>query len=61
MNKLIDFFMKNNKNKLNIKVTSGGRMYIETSDFFKIKKVQDTIELLSKSDLIKNIDNINKA
>jgi hypothetical protein len=39
-----------------VKSTKSGRLYIETTDFLKQNKVQSTIELLLKSDLIKNID-----
>lgn len=42
-----------------IKSTSSGRLYIETSDFFKQKKIKETIESLLDSDIIKKIDERN--
>ncbi|GAA4275138.1 hypothetical protein U6A24_17365 [Aquimarina gracilis] len=38
------------------KVTSEGKIFIKTSDFFKIDKIQETINLFLESDLIKEID-----
>lgn len=53
----------NKQKKMNdnnyIKATKYGKLYIETKDFFKIKKVQETIKKLLKSNIVKNID-INK-
>ena len=39
-----------------IKSTESGRLYIETSDFFKQTKIQETVESLLNSDIIKKID-----
>ena len=44
------------KKKNIVKSTKSGRLYIETTDFLKQKKVKATIKLLLESDLIKNID-----
>ncbi|MFK8054646.1 MAG: hypothetical protein AB8F78_00885 [Saprospiraceae bacterium] len=35
------------------KVTSGGRMYMNPSDFFGLKKVKDTLKYLEESDFFK--------
>ena len=45
--------MKNNY----IKSNSYGKMWIETEDFFKQKKIQETIKDFLKSDLYKKINN----
>lgn len=37
-------------------VTNEGKIFIRTSDFFKIDKVQKTINKFLESDLIKEID-----
>ncbi|CAA0189886.1 conserved hypothetical protein [Tenacibaculum maritimum] len=39
-----------------VKSTKSGRLYIETTDFLKQKKVKATIKLLLESDLIKDIE-----
>ncbi|WP_162497589.1 hypothetical protein [Aureibaculum marinum] len=39
-----------------VKSTKSGRLYIETTDFLKQKKVRATIKLLLESDLIKDIE-----
>lgn len=45
-----------NKNKDYIKVTGGGRLYIETKDFFKNKKVHRIINELMESEIVKKIN-----
>ena len=45
--------------KDNIKVTDNGRLYIETKDFFKNKKVQDIITKLKESSLYKQLNKEN--
>ena len=44
-------------NEKYIKSTKHGRLYIETKDFFKIKKVKEIIAKLLNSNIIKNIEN----
>ncbi len=39
-----------------IKATRDGKLYIKTSDFFKQKKVINTIKELLDSDIIKEIE-----
>lgn len=47
-----------NKDKENyVKATSEGRLYIETTDFFKIEKVQSMVSNLMRSDIYKQIEN----
>lgn len=48
------------KNKVVVKSTKNGRLYMETTDLLSQEKVQSTIHYLLKSDLIKNIDKRNK-
>ena len=48
--------MENDKKENFLKATSEGRLYIKTSDFFKQLKIQQTIDTLLKSDLIKQIE-----
>ena len=48
------------KEKKYIRVTDGGRVYVETEDLFKSGKVQSTIHNLMDSDLIKKIDSNKK-
>ena len=38
-----------------VKSTKGGRMYIDTEDFFKQEKVQDIVERLVDSSIYKEI------
>lgn len=42
------------------RATKEGRLYIKTSDFFKQSTIQNTIEELLNSDLIKAIDKRNE-
>jgi len=42
-----------------VHATDEGRLYIKTVDFFKQPKIQQTIEDLLSSDIIKNIDSRN--
>jgi hypothetical protein len=44
-----------------VKSTKSGRLYIETTDFLKQSKVKATIQLLLKSDLIKEIEEKHKV
>lgn len=47
-----------NKDKENyVKATSEGRLYIETTDFFKIEKVQSMVTNLMQSDIYRQIEN----
>lgn len=39
-----------------IRATKEGKLYIRTKDFFRIKKVQDTIMKLLESDIVKDIE-----
>lgn len=39
-----------------VKSTESGRLYIETEDFFKQPKIQDTIKRLLNSDIVKGIE-----
>lgn len=43
-----------------VKSTKSGRLFIETTDFLKQKKVKNTIEFLLESDLIKEINKKNR-
>ena len=49
-----------NKKESIVKVTKEGRLYIETSDFFKQDKIQKTVADLLKSDIVKEIENRKK-
>ena len=44
-----------------VKSTKSGRLYIETTDFLNQSKVKATIELLLKSDLIREIEKKHKV
>ena len=44
-----------------VKSTKSGRLYIETTDFLNQSKVKATIELLLKSDLIREIEKEHKV
>ena len=59
---LVNLFKKRKKKENYIKATKEGKLYIETSDFFKQDKIKKDIEELLSSEIIKNIDqrNINK-
>lgn len=48
--------MKSDIEERFVRSTKEGRLYIKTSDFFKQKKVKETIHTLLKSDIIKEID-----
>jgi hypothetical protein len=45
--------MENDKNLDHIISTSEGELYIDTSEFFKRPKVQETIKKLLASDIVK--------
>jgi hypothetical protein len=47
--------MKDKKQNI-IKSTKEGRLYIKTSDFFKQVKIQQTVNDLLKSDIVKGIE-----
>ena len=57
LNKLL---FNKDKKKNYIKATKEGKLYIETSDFFKQERIQNDIKDLLASELIKNIDNRKK-
>ena len=54
------FDIMSNKKRNIVKSTKSGRLFIETTDFLKQKKVKRTIEFLLDSDLIKEIDEKNR-
>lgn len=39
-----------------VKSTKEGRLYIKTSDFFKQRKIQQTVNALLNSDIVKDIE-----
>ena len=47
--------MKDKKENI-VKSTKGGKLYIETSDFFKQLKIKETVNDLLKSDIVKDIE-----
>lgn len=49
-----------NKKENIVKATKEGRLYIETSDFFKQAKIQKTVTDLLKSNIVKEIENRKK-
>ncbi|MGJ1205674.1 hypothetical protein [Sphingobacterium lactis] len=52
--------MSKTDNKENFVVaTKEGRLYIKTSDFFKQKKIKETIEKLKNSKIVKQIEEEN--
>jgi hypothetical protein len=53
--KNLEIMMTNKKENI-VKSTKEGRLYIKTSDFFKQEKVQQTVDDLLKSDIVKDIE-----
>ena len=48
--------MKAGKKEDIVKSTKEGRLYIKTSDFFKQVKIQNTVNDLLNSDIVKDIE-----
>jgi hypothetical protein len=62
-NKICSIFVKlknlsnmNSKKQNIVKSTKEGRLYIKTSDFFKQEKIQQTVNDLLKSSIVKDIE-----
>jgi hypothetical protein len=53
--------MANTKKENIVKSTRQGRLYIKTSDFFNQERIQKTISILLKSDIIKEIEERKKT
>ena len=55
---IVHFINGINKNKKEniVKSTKEGKLYIKTSDFFKQIKIQQTVNALLNSDIVKDIE-----